>query len=84
MSLVKLDVTPNLRGGWNVRFSDRSAGLSVDTLDAALDVARHFAEDSHPCELVVRDAYHRVVQHRFIDGEESGHSAPSSGVPVSA
>jgi hypothetical protein len=74
---VKLDVTSNLRGGWNVRFSDRRATVSCDTLNAAIREAHRWAEESHPCELVIRDAYHRVVGHEFIDGEESGPARSS-------
>jgi hypothetical protein len=76
---VKVNVTPNLRGGWDVR-SDLRPRQRCDTLAAAVHLAHERAEESHPCELVIRDAYHRVVGHEFIDGEDQR----SPQVPVNA
>jgi Uncharacterized protein conserved in bacteria (DUF2188) len=75
---LKVDVTPDLRGGWDLRFSDRRPRQRCDTLAAAVHLAHQYAEESHPCELVIRDAYHRVVSHEF-----SGDAA-RAGQPVNA
>jgi uncharacterized protein DUF2188 len=77
---VKVDVTPNLRGGWDVRFSDLRPRQRCDTLAAAVHLAHVSAQQSHPCEVVIHDAYHRVVGHEFIDGEDQR----SPQVPVNA
>lgn len=75
LGAVRVDVTPNLRGGWDLRFSDRRPRESCDTLPAAIRLAHDHAEESQPCELVIRDAYHRVVRHEFIDGEAAPQPA---------
>lgn len=77
---VKVDVTPNLRGGFDVRFSDLRPRQRCDTLAAAVHLAHQRARESHRCELVIRDAYHRVVGHEFVEGE----ARRSPQVPVSA
>ena len=78
--LVKVDVTPNLRGGWDVRFSGLRPRQRCDSLAAAVHLAHVSAEEFHPCEVVIHDAYHRVVSREFIDGEDRR----SPQVPVNA
>jgi hypothetical protein len=40
------------------------------TLAEASDLAIHWADEHRPCELIVRDAYHRVVRHELITGRQ--------------
>jgi hypothetical protein len=44
--------------------------VTCETLDEAQRVAYLCAAHLHPCELVVRDACHRVLHREFIDGRE--------------
>jgi hypothetical protein len=44
--------------------------VTCDTLDEARRVGCLCAAQRHPCELVVRDAYHRVLHREFVDGED--------------
>ncbi|MGA9859498.1 MAG: hypothetical protein WBQ18_16655 [Solirubrobacteraceae bacterium] len=58
-------------GRWQV-MPDSGALVTCDTIDDARKVAyRRAAERRRPCELVVRDAYHRVVAHELLRVDES-------------
>lgn len=67
-STVHVDV--NCGGGWEVILPGKHHGVTFETLDEAQRVAYVCAAQRHPCELVVRDAYHRVLHREFIDGGE--------------
>ena len=58
----------NRRGAWEVGISDQSDPVTCETLDDARRVAYLCAAHTRPCELIVRDVYHHVLQHEFIDG----------------
>ena len=66
-------VDPNGRGTWDVAVPDEPRHLTFQTLEAARNVAHRSAASRQPCELIVHDAYHRVIQREIIDGD----SAPS-------
>ena len=55
-------------GLWEVEVADRDARVGCETLDDARRVAYLYAARKRPCELIVRDAYHRVVEHELVDG----------------
>ena len=62
------------RGGWEVAFGDRAARVVCETLGEARHVG--FLSTAHrgPCELVICDAYHRVVHHELIQaGQRPPH-----------
>jgi hypothetical protein len=61
-------VDPNGRGAWDVALPDGPPHLKCDTLDAARKVAQLSAASRRPCELIVHDAYHRVIQRVIVDG----------------
>jgi hypothetical protein len=67
-------VHPDHRGGWEVSVSDRPAGIKCDTLEEAQRVAWHVAERRQPCDLVVHDAYERVLRHELIDPQTADES----------
>ncbi|MGO9890853.1 MAG: hypothetical protein ACLP0L_23545 [Solirubrobacteraceae bacterium] len=71
-STVRVDV--NGRGGWEVTLPGQRDGITFETLDEAQRVAYLCAAHRHPCELVVRDAYHRVLHREFIDRGEPAAS----------
>jgi hypothetical protein len=63
---VRVDL--NRRGVWEVALSDRRERVPCETLDDARRVAYLCAAHTRPCELIVCDAYHRVLQREFING----------------
>jgi hypothetical protein len=65
--MVHVDL--NSHGQWEVAVPEASERIRCETLEAATSVAYLCAERSRPCELVVRDAYHRVLQRELIDDQ---------------
>ena len=66
---VRVDISA--RGAWEVALSDRGDHVRCETLEEASRVAYGFAMDQRPCELIVCDAYHRVLQRELIKPGES-------------
>jgi len=60
-------VEHSANGGWKVELPDRHELVKCETLDDAQRVAYLCAAHTQPCELIVQDAYHRVVQRQLID-----------------
>jgi hypothetical protein len=58
-------VDRSYRGGWEVLLPDGRPCIVCDTLDDARRQA-HIYADRQPCELVIRDAYHRVIDRASI------------------
>ncbi|HUA02578.1 MAG TPA: hypothetical protein VMB27_01670 [Solirubrobacteraceae bacterium] len=54
-------------GDWEVSLPDGRRCATCETLDVARRVAYRQAVRILPCELVIRDAYHRVVDHEIVD-----------------
>jgi hypothetical protein len=65
-------VGPNERGDWEIALPDRSDPVTCESLDEASRVAYLCAARMRPCELLVRDADHRVLYHELIDSERDG------------
>lgn len=59
-------------GGWEVGIDE--ARISCRSLSEARRIASLQAADRRPCELVVRDAYHRVITRERI-GQMAGSSS---------
>jgi hypothetical protein len=51
-----------------VELSDTIGHVTCESLEDARRIAYFCAARRGPCELVVRDAYDRVLQHELIDG----------------
>jgi hypothetical protein len=68
----------NARGQWEVVLPGRRRPLRCRDLDEAQRAAYVFAERSRPCEVVVHDAYHRVVRRDLING----HRVSADAVPA--
>jgi len=66
MTPTKVRVDLNVRGVWEVVLSGQGGRVTCTTLEEASRVAHRCAEDSRPCELIVCDAYHRVVHHELV------------------
>ena len=60
-------VDRDCRGDWEVSLPDGRTCVTCETLDDARRLAYLHAARILPCELVIRDAYHRVVDHEIID-----------------
>ncbi|MBV8430133.1 MAG: hypothetical protein JO244_03160 [Solirubrobacterales bacterium] len=56
------------RGDWEVELSDERSAIGVGTLDEARRVAYLSAAHRHPCELIIHDAYHRVLKRESVGG----------------
>ncbi len=54
-------------GDWEVSLPDGRTCVTCETLDDARRLAYLHAARILPCKLVIRDAYHRVVDHEIID-----------------
>ena len=68
MDSTTVSVDLNIRGAWEISLSDQCEPVTCKTLEEARSVARRCAAARQPCELTVRDAYHRVLQHELIKG----------------
>jgi hypothetical protein len=66
MNQTTVRVDLSVRGVWEVALSDRSDRVTCNTLEEAGRLAQSCAEKRRPCELIVRDAYHRVVHHQVV------------------
>jgi hypothetical protein len=67
-SMVRVGL--NGGGGWEITLPGQRDRVTFETLDEAQRVAYLCAAQRHPCELVVRDAYQRVLHREFIDRGE--------------
>lgn len=56
------------RGRWEIVAPNRRGRISCETLDDARRIAYLSIPRGRDCELIVRDAYHRVLEHELIDG----------------
>jgi hypothetical protein len=76
MTLTTVRVDISRRGAWEVALSDPGERVSCGTLEEASQVAHRCAADRRPSELIVCDAYHRVVHRELIDGRDGRRRAP--------
>ncbi len=67
-------VNARRRGGWHVSLPEGSSRVACESLDEARQVAYRSAAHHGPCELIVHDAYHRVLERELID-VKSGSAA---------
>jgi hypothetical protein len=70
---VTVRVDLNGRGAWEVAMPGKREPVTCETLDDARRVAYLCVAHMRPCELIVCDAYHRVVHREFING----HAGPA-------
>jgi hypothetical protein len=66
---ITVSVDPDGRGAWEVNVRDERSHVACPTLEDARQVAYRSASGRRPCELIVRDAYHRVIQRTVIDDQ---------------
>ena len=70
MSTRTVRVDLDRRGNWEIALSDERGRVTCETLADARRVAYRCAAHRHPCELVVFDAYHRVLQREIIEHDD--------------
>ena len=68
-------VGQSVRGRWKVVAPGRARPITCETLEDAERVAYLSLARTHARELIVRDAYHRVLHHELI---VAGRAAPVS------
>jgi hypothetical protein len=67
--ITSVHVDLDARGTWHVTPSAEGRGHAIcATLAEARDLAYRWAGDHRPCELIVRDAYHRVARREVVNG----------------
>lgn len=66
MNPTMVRVHISVRGGWEIELPGRDDHVRCETLEEASRVAYRCAAERRPCELIVCDAYHRVVQSELI------------------
>jgi hypothetical protein len=66
------------RGHWEVITPDRCGRISCETFDDARRIAFLTVAHGHSCELIIRDAYNRIVEHELIDVHQLGPTGPRS------
>jgi len=76
---VTVRVDLGQRGSWHVALPERGERLLCATLDEARRLASRYALRGEPCELVIRDAYHRVLERAVVGGEAGGTPAARPG-----
>jgi hypothetical protein len=81
--LVAIRVQRTLRGRWEVAVPGQRKRITCETLDEARRVAYVTVAHTRPCELIVHDAYHRVLDRELIDGSQIplASSAPHAEQP---
>jgi hypothetical protein len=78
MNEMTVHVDRGVGGAWEIALSDQREPLVCKTLEEASRVAYRCAADRRPCELVVRDAYHRVLRRELINLGGEPRSRPAS------
>jgi hypothetical protein len=61
-------VSLNGRGDWEIALPNQRERVTCETLDDATRVGYLCAASRRPCELIVFDAYHRMLHRQFVDG----------------
>ena len=84
MNLTTVRVDISVRGAWEVALSDPGERVTCETLEEANRVAYRCATDRRPSELIVCDAYHRVVHRELINGEERRRAPLAAGELVAS
>lgn len=72
---VTIRVEHDAHGGWSVTLPDHR--VTCETLDDARRVAYLCAARARPCQLIVHDAYHRVLQRELIGGRRDRDRSPA-------
>jgi hypothetical protein len=64
------------RGDWEIVIPGRRGGLVCETLDDARRIAYLSVAHAHDCELIIRDAYNRVLARELISDDAVSGDGP--------
>jgi hypothetical protein len=67
-------------GIWEVVTPDGSERLRCNSLDHAQRLGRACAAQRSPCELIVHDAYHRVIARELVEGDPDASAVSDAAV----
>ena len=79
--LITVCVQRRARGDWEVVIPGRRGGLVCEMLDDARRIAYLSVAQAHDCELIVRDAYNRVLERDLISARPDGSGTVRQPVP---
>ena len=79
MSPVTVRVDRTRVGAWEVAMPDERDPVTCETLEDAERVAYLCAARRPPCELIVCDAYHRVLHRVLLDGHDDPAGSAGRG-----
>ncbi len=65
---IRVDL--NRHGAWEITLPAQLNPINCQSLYEARRAAYRFAAHWHPCEVVICDAYHRVMHRQLIDSYE--------------
>lgn len=68
-ALLTINVDRTLRGVWEVRLPDDDEHVPCRDLDDAVHLGYRCAAERAGCEVVVHDAYHRVIRREFVSSQ---------------
>jgi hypothetical protein len=74
--LLTVNIDSNGRGTSDVVLPGQHGDVKCETFDDARQVAYVCAAHPHLCEVVVRDAYHRLLLREFVDGDGGAAALP--------
>jgi hypothetical protein len=74
-----VSIDPDGRGAWEVVLPESRDHVFCATLEDARRVAYGGVASRRPCELIVRDAYHRVIKREVIGTDWRREGASSAG-----
>lgn len=78
MNPIAVRVDLNRHGAWEVALPDERERIVCGTLEDARRVGFLCAADRRPCELIVCDAYHRVLHRELVNGHGDSQLGPRS------
>ena len=75
---VTVRVEHDGRGAWSVAMPGDGDPVTCETFDDARRVAYLCAAHTRPCEVIVHDAYHRVLHRELINGHRDPTPEPTA------
>jgi hypothetical protein len=72
-------VDPGPAGYWLITVPGQPRMIASETLSDAIRQARRIAETTGGCQLIVRNAYHRVIDREFV-GDEPTVASPNAAL----
>ena len=71
-----------LRGHWEVVSPDEQSRITCETLEEPRRIAHLAVPQAHECELIVRDAYNRILEHELVPPSLLGRAGRGPSAPI--